>query len=549
MNAARTIDSARLWARASCALAHAGVLAPVRPDRLIRMGRSAIRWGSGPAGLMATSAARWPEQPALVDERGSLTYAELDRRVAAIAAGLAAEFGVGPQRSVAIMCRNHRGFVEALLAASRLGADVVLLNTDFPGPQLAQVIVREHPGLVILDEEFFAGFDAAGFDGARVVAWHHDPVPPPTLERLAGGPWQRSPHSRRQGRLTILTSGTSGTPRGAPRTPSPLAMLGPMTSLLENIPLRARDRLFIGPPFFHGFGLAYLLLGLAIGSTLVVQRRFDPEATLRAIDEHEVAVLAAVPVMLQRIAALPDETRGRYDTTSLRAAFSGGAQLTGATSSAFMDRFGEIVHNGYGSSETGIAALATPADLRAAPGTVGHPPYTVTIKILDAQRRELPAGGVGHVFVGGGLVFDGYNGGGGKETVGRLMNTGDLGHIDGAGRLLIDGREDDMIVSGGENVFPQEVADVIADHDAVADVAVLGVEDAEFGQRLRAYIVARPGTSVTEDELRSHVKANVARYKVPRDIVIVSELPRSPTGKLRRSDLDQLPASRLLPRA
>jgi acyl-CoA synthetase (AMP-forming)/AMP-acid ligase II len=540
---AAATDSIGVLTRVLRAFKRAGILAPVRPDRLVRMSARAVRLGPGPAALASAAATRWPDQPAIVDERGVVSYAELDRRVTVIAAHLAADLGVGPERSLAIMCRNHRGFVEALLAGSRLGADVLLLNTDFPGPQLAQVLERERPAAAVLDEEFFTGFETAGFTGGCLVSWSDDDAHPMTLDLLATSSARQFPSSRRQGRLTILTSGTTGTPRGAPRTPSPLAMIGPMTTLLENLPLRTRDPVFIGPPFFHGFGLAYLLLGFVMGATVVVRRRFDPEAVLRAIEEQRVTVLVGVPVMLQRIVALPEDTRRRYDTSCLRAAFSGGAPLNGGVSGPFMDAFGEIVHNGYGSSETGIATLATPADLRAAPGTVGRPTLGVTVKILDAQRTEVRGGQVGHVFIGGRLVFEGYSGGGGKETVGQLMNTGDLGHLDDEGRVHIDGREDDMIVSGGENVFPQEVAEVLAGHDAVADVAVFGVDDVEFGQRLRAYVVTRPGPPPTEEELKTHIKARVARYKVPREIIFLDELPRSPTGKVRRSELEQLAAS------
>ncbi len=519
------------------ALLQSGLLAPVRPDRIARAAAQAARLGPGVATIAAVSAVRWPEQLAIADEGGTLTYAQLDRRVRAIAVGLDADFGIGPGTSVAIMCRNHRGFVEALLAASRLGADVLLLNTDFPGAQLGQVLARERPGVVVLDAEFLPGLEAAGYDAPRVVGWHAEDPGLPTLEQYAAGSPQGAPSARHEGRLTILTSGTTGTPKGAPRKPSVTATVGPMVTLLQNIGLRTRESVLVSPPFFHGFGLAFLIVGLATGSRIVMQRRFDPEVALRAIDSQRVVFFAGVPVMLQRIVALDPAIRARYDTSSLRAAFAAGSQLPGAVSNAFMDAFGDIVHNGYGSSEVGVAALATPADLRAAPGTVGRAPLGVTVKLLGADRREVAAGEVGHIFAGSGSTFEGYTGGGNKEIVDGLMNTGDLGHVDAAGRLHVDGREDDMIVSGGENIFPQEVAEVLARHEAVADVAVFGVEDEEYGQRLRAYVVAR--ADVTADELKAYVKTQLERFKAPRDVVFLDELPRSPTGKLSRQALEQ----------
>jgi fatty-acyl-CoA synthase len=524
--------------RALRALAGAGVLAPVRPDRLPRL-VAALRLGVSPATASALAAARHPDRPAIIDERGVESAAELDRRVNAIAAALRRDFGLEPPRSLAIMCRNHRGFVEALLAGARLGVDLLLLNTEFPGPQLAQALAR-HPiaiGAVVLDAEFIARFDDAGCTVPRIVAWHDDACTGPTLDTLAATDAAPPKKPSRRSQVVILTSGTTGTPKGAPRSPSLRALIGPLTTLLDKIRLRAGQPLLVAPPLFHGFGLAYLALGLFLGCPLVLRRKFDPEDVLAAIAQHRVPTLVAVPVMLRRILELPARTRARHDTQSLRAVLSAGAPLDGKLATDFMDAFGDVVYNLYGSTETGFGAIATPIDLRAAPGTVGRPPLGTTLKVLTATRAGARVGETGRVFIGGPLVFNGYSGGGSKEMAAGLMSTGDLGHMDAAGRLFIDGREDDMIVSGGENVFPREVEELLARHQAVADVAVLGVADDEFGQRLRAFVVPRPDTHPSADELKAWVKANVARYKVPREFVFVAELPRNATGKLLRGQL------------
>ena len=267
--------------------------------------------------------------------------------------------------------------------------------------------------------------------------------------------------------------------------------------------------------------------GLLFGSTMVLRRKFDAEAALAAIEEHRAGAVVAVPVMLQRILQLPPETRARYDTGSLRMVISAAAPLGADLANRFMDAFGDMLYDIYGTTEAGLAALATPADLRAAPGTVGRPPYGTTVRVLGADRAEVVTGQPGHLFVGGGSVFDGYSDGRTKETVGNLINTGDLAHFDDDGRLFIDGREDDMIVSGGENVFPQEVEDVLASHPAVAEVAVIGVPDSEFGQRLAAYVVQRPPAGASAAELKEHVKANLEPFKAPREIVFLDELPRN----------------------
>jgi fatty-acyl-CoA synthase len=535
--------------RALGAIAETGVLAPVRPDKLARMAAS-LRFGLGAAAGVSAAAARNPRATAVIDERGALTFGELDRRAAAIAAALHAEHGVGPDTPLAVMCRNHRGFLEAMTAASRLGADLLLLNTELPASQLAQVFEREGRGVAVFDEEFAPRFDEAGFGGARVLAWQDDAdtggatgagdgVSATTLDALAasGAKPPRTFAPTRSPRVVILTSGTTGVPKGAPRHASAGAAVGPMVTLIQNMRLRAGEPMLIGPPVFHGFGLAFLGVSLFLRCPAVLARRFEPEQVLAAIEEHRIASLVAVPVMLQRILELPDDVRGRYDTTSLRAVCSAGAPLSADLAAAFMDEFGDVVFNLYGSTETGFAGLAGPADLRAAPGTVGRAPHGVTVKILDDDRKEVAAGTTGHVFVGGGMLFKGYSGGGSKEVFDGLMNSGDLGHVDSEGRLFIDGREDDMIVSGGENVFPLEVADVLARHDAVADVAVFGVDDEKFGQRLRAYVVSAQGSDPSEDDLKDHVKAHLERYKVPREVVFVDEIPRNPTGKILRREL------------
>ncbi|MGC1851553.1 MAG: AMP-binding protein, partial [Solirubrobacterales bacterium] len=439
----------------------------------------------------------------------------------------------------AVMCRNHRGFVEAIAAGSLLGADLLLLGTDFPAPQLAKVLERERPAAVVHDEEFEPLFEGSGFEGARIGAWCDGEPDRPSLDALATGTARKLARPAERGRLVILTSGTTGVPKSAPRNPELSGALGPVATIFSNIPLRAGEPILVAPPAFHGFGLAFLSLGLMLGTTVVLRRRFEPEETLAAIERHGVNALVAVPVMLERILRCGPEVRERYDTSSLRAVVSGASALSPSTSAGITDTFGDVLYNLYGSTETGFAAIAGPADLRAAPGTVGRPPLGTTLKVLDAERTEAAPGEVGHVFIGGRLVFDGYSGDETpKETVGGLMNTGDLGHLDEEGRLLIDGREDDMIVSGGENVFPQEVGDVLGRHAAVADVVVVGVDDEEFGQRLRAYVVVAPGSEPSEEELRSHVKQHLPRFQVPRDVVFVAEIPRTATGKVRARALD-----------
>jgi fatty-acyl-CoA synthase len=208
-----------------------------------------------------------------------------------------------------------------------------------------------------------------------------------------------------------------------------------------------------------------------------------------------------------------------------------------------MDRFGDNVYNLYGSTEVSWATVATPEDLRAAPGTAGRPPRGTVVRLYDEDGREVPRGEVGRIFVGNEMAFEGYTGGGGKQVIDGLFSSGDVGHLDSAGRLFIDGRDDEMIVSGGENVFPREVEDLLTEHDAVVEVAVIGVEDEEFGQRLKAFVVLEEEVEVGADELKAHVKANLASYKAPREIEFLDELPRNATGKVLKRELRERQAS------
>jgi acyl-CoA synthetase (AMP-forming)/AMP-acid ligase II len=516
-------------------LARAGMLRPSRPDRAMRAVMGLRRFGPTMAAGVVGGAARFPAGPAVIDDEGILTFGQLERRTNALARGLAGH-GLTEGRTLAVMCRNHRGFIEVAAACSKLGVHVVLVNTGFAGPQVAEVVDRERVHGLVYDREFAATvrearghrvcFVADADPGsedtslAELIATRVDaPLPPPSVA----------------GRAVILTSGTTGTPKGANR-PAPSSM-GPMAALLSAIPLRARETTVIAAPLFHAWGFAHVLLATALSSTIVLRRRFDPLEIVRAVSEHRADALVVVPVMLQRILeAGAEELRG-WDTSSLRVIAVSGSALPGPLANRVMDALGDSLYNLYGSTEVAWATVAGPSDLRAAPGTAGRPPRGTVVKILDADGRALPSGASGRIFVGSEMLFEGYTGGGDKDRRGGLMATGDVGHFDPDGRLFVDGRDDDMIVSGGENVFPGEVEDLLAGVPGVREVAVVGVPDDEFGQRLRAVVSLQPGAELSEAQLQDHVRTHLARYKVPREVVFTDELPRNTTGKILKREL------------
>jgi acyl-CoA synthetase (AMP-forming)/AMP-acid ligase II len=526
----------KLWT--AKVLAETGIIRPTRPDKLLRIGLALQRWGPTPAAGYTAAAIRFPDDTAIVDELGTLTFREVHERTNALANALA-DAGIHEGDGVAIMCRNHRGFIDATVACSKLGANALYLNTAFAGPQITDVVEREKPVALIYDSEFEDLTHDAGVRRKRFIAWHDDPETKPKdplLEDLiaSGDPSDPVPPTEK-GRVVILTSGTTGTPKGANR--SQPENLDPAAALFSKIPFKARETTMIAAPMFHSWGFAHFTLGMGLASTLVLRRKFDPETMLQAVAEHEADVLAVVPVMLQRTLELPEEVSDRYDTSSLRIIAASGSALPGELAVKVMDRFGDVLYNLYGSTEVAWATIATPEDMRAAPGTAGRPPRGTIVKIYDEDGNEVAPCETGRIFVGNEMLFEGYTGGGNKDVIGGLMATGDVGHFDPDGRLFVDGRDDEMIVSGGENVFPREVEDLLHDHDGVEEVAVIGVEDEKFGQRLKAFVVAAKASKPSEDELKSHVKSNLAGYKVPREIVFMDELPRNATGKVLKREL------------
>jgi acyl-CoA synthetase (AMP-forming)/AMP-acid ligase II len=522
-------------------LSEAGVVKPIRPDKLLGLIVELHRWGASPAaGISAASVIR-ADEVGLSDDAGELTFADLHRRSNALAHGLA-EAGIEAGDGVAIMSRNHRGMIDATLACSKLGANGLYMNTAFAAPQLADVVKREHPEALIYDEEFGDLLSDAmearsGGELKRFVAWEEEGTSgDPSLESLIRDSESsdlRAPEE--SSRFVILTSGTTGTPKGAQR--SQPDTLGPIAALLSKIPLRAEERTMIAAPMFHSWGFAHFSLGLALRSSYTVRRKFDPEETLKAIEETEATALVVVPVMMQRILELPKSTLDRYELSSLRVTAASGSALPGELAIRWMDTFGDNLYNLYGSTEVAWATIATPEDLRAAPGTAGKPPRGTVVKIVDEDGNEVRQGETGRIFVGNEMAFEGYTGGGTKEELENLLSSGDVGHFDDGGRLQIDGRDDEMIVSGGENVFPREVEDLISDHDGVKEVAVIGVDDEDWGQRLKAFVVPDDGTELSEDEIKGYVKSNLARYKVPREVEFLDSLPRNATGKVLKREL------------
>lgn len=506
------------------ALTRATIVPLERPDRLARAMLAALPYGSGLLGAVAASVARYPDARALVTTDETVSYEALWDRSSTLAAALAEAGATGDSR-VGILCRNSPMFGYALLACVKLGADVVLLNTGLGQFQLAETIAGEAVDWVLHDDEFaemLAVPQAFGTAELSVL--------------IAGPPLRRIPPPQRQSRLVILTSGTTGRPKGATR-PSNSSAAASAAALLGRIPLRARDTFVVPAPFFHAWGLGALLVGWGLAATVVTDPQFDAVRTLHQVERHQASALFAVPTMLQRICCLPPPVLAAADTDSLRAVVSSGSALPGVVATELLDRFGPVLYNVYGSTEIATATVASPVDLRAAPTTAGRPPPGVRVEVLDDAHRPVSAPEHGRIFVGSSARFDGYSDGGGKESARGLLATGDVGHFDAQGRLFVDGRVDDMIVSGGENVYPREVEEVLNEHDRIHEAVVVGVSDDSFGQALKAVVVCAAGERLDPGELTAYVAQRLARYKVPRIIEFRDELPRTATGKVLRREV------------
>jgi acyl-CoA synthetase (AMP-forming)/AMP-acid ligase II len=418
------------------------------------------------------------------------------------------------------------------------------LNTSFAGPALAQVVDREGVDTVIFDAEFTDSINRALADKpdtTRIVA-EDAGLDSLSVDRLitqhAG---QRPRRARKKSRTVLLTSGTTGTPKGAKLTSGDANAL---KVILDRTPWRAEETVVIAAPMFHAWGYGQLLFAALMACTIATRRKFDPEPTLELIDRHRATGLVVVPVMFDRIMDLPADVLNRYSCRSLRFATASGSRMRPDVVVAFMDRFGDVIVNNYNATEAGMIASATPEDLRAAPDTAGKPVPGTEIRILDSDHHDLPINGIGQIFVRSGTLFEGYSSGATKRFHEGFMASGDMGYLDANGRLFVVGRDDEMIVSGGENVYPIEVEKVLAVHPDVADAAVIGVDDEQYGQRLAAFVALNTGASVTPDVLKLHVRERLANYKVPRDIVVLDELPRNATGKIVRGQLQRLLAGR-----
>lgn len=513
------------------------------PMGLVALGRS-LPWllGRGPSlGIVSRmNSIVLGDKPAIHDRSGTLTWKELEER-ANRAAHLLEEAGVSGGDRVALVLRNGREMIEITLAAQKLGVIACPLNTWAKPKELEAMLSNSDPSLLVYDTlhadqledvvhdlEIIAVGDAdAALDGSLLyeAALAEHPTTPPL-------PFTRNPGSAK---VVIHTSGTTGTPKGAQRDSS-AAGIGALANLLAVVPYRRDDVVLCPAPLFHSFGLATFTIAIALGATMVLPERFDAEESLNLIDKHRVTAASFVPVMIRRIVSLPEDVKDRYDPSSLRVVMASGSSLSEDLRRAAIDLFGPVLYDLYGSTEVGWVTIATPSDMSKHPQTVGKSVPGIDVAVLSEDGQRLPPGELGEIFVKSEVLFQGYTSGESKKVVDDYMTIGDVGRLDDEGYLFIEGRADDMVVVGGENIYPVEIEGVIENIDGVDEVAVVGVSDDEYGEALAAFVVG----SADPEQIKKVCEQELASFKVPRRIEVREDLPRTSTGKvIKRELIDQ----------
>jgi fatty-acyl-CoA synthase len=501
----------------------------LNPATVATTGAAALYWGPGTAAAYAAAAARSPRRVAVIDDYGQLTYLELEWRCSRVAAALRHR-GVRAGDAVGLLCRNHRGFVESNVALAKLGARVVYLNPGLPSSQLQEVIEREAVRLVIADRE-----RADDLDHSDIVIAAPEGDTEWTFPGLPSWrPLLQLPRPTASDDPVVLTSGTTGAPKGTRRTTS-RATAAAALGVLERIPFERGQTIVLPAPLFHAWGLSQLIASATLGSTVVLRRRFDPELVTADVEAHGATVMVVVPVMLHRILAADTS----FDMSTLRIVASSGSAMPGDLAARWIEQYGANLYNLYGSTEVGQVSIATPDDLLIDPATAGRPAPGVDVRIVDDKGDDVAAGAVGNIVVKSGMHFDGYTDGGTKDMFDDYMSIGDQGRIDEAGRLFVIGRADDMIISGGENLYPSNIERALMRDPRVTEAAVVGVDDDDLGQRVRAVVAVDDTAAVSslKSSLKRTIAADLASHEMPREYVFVDELPRNATGKILRRKL------------
>lgn len=541
------IDAAREvtgWAGVLARVARRSELAGGLDPRGALVGARLLAKGqAGLAAVFRIRAVGERERPAFVQGGRTVRWGEVDARADRLATGLRRK-GVGRGDAVALVLYNRPEFFEVEAALARLGASGVSVSWRSTPAELAYLVQHSGAKAVFFEHELAPAMRALrercpGLDPGKMFAVGG---PAEGFARYADAlaATAEGELESEDGAVVIYTSGTTGRPKGAVRRFGAGQVLG-FAAFLERVPFKRGDRHLCVCPLYHSTALGFAGLALMVGSTVVIEREFEPRRFLETVERERINSVAIVPTMLHRLMALPDEVIRSYRLATLRAVVCVGAQLPAPLCERALSLLGPVLYNVYGATETGLVSVATPDDLRALPGTIGRPLHGVSVRLLDEDGREVPRGEVGELFVRSPMLVEGYHAD--DEATRASMrdghfSVGDLARVDEAGRYMIVGRRREMVISGGVNIYPAEVEAVIDRHPAVAQSAVIGVADPEWGERLRAFVVLRGATAGDPAaELKSWCRAELSGPKVPREWVFLDALPANATGKVLKREL------------
>jgi fatty-acyl-CoA synthase len=547
-------DRARTFARV---VRQSGLLFEFKPSGLRVVAGSLVKGGRNPSLIFAAHAANAPERPALLWRNQRLTYGELDERMNRAAAGLQ-HLGLRRNASVVIMMRNRPEFLEIQGAAGRLGAAAVSVSWRSTPAEVVYLAQNCGAQAIVFEADFWGVIEQArkslpGIDDRHLVVVGGDA---PGCARYEVDFLAREGTMpvidagvQEDAAVVIYTSGTTGKPKGAVRKFAKDAMHTVMQFIGET-PMRVDDIHLVTCPLYHSTAFGFLTFNAFLGGTAVLMDEFKPELFLQLIERHGVTTTAVVPTILHRVMALEPSVLAKYDVRSMRGIFTVGAPLSGALGTEVMDHFGDVLYNCYGATETGLVTMAKPDDLRAAPGCIGRALPGNEVRLLDDRGVEVGPGEVGELYAHNGMLVTGYHNDAESTRASMkdgFFSVGDLARRDRDGRFFIEGRKRDMIISGGVNVYPAEVEAAIESNPDVAEVAVVGVDDPEWGERVRAFVVKRAGSSLDDGALKSWCRERLASTKVPRDFVFLDALPRNPTGKVLKRELRSIAAPTTVP--
>ena len=527
-----------------------GFLNALRPWNVPLLATTALRQGLKTRAIHAMHAVLTPHRPALVDDTETLTYAQADAEMNRMAAGLRL-VGAGRGAPVVLMMENSVRYVVAWFALARLGARAVHASYRLTLAELEYLCTHSGARVLVVDPstvEVARQLRAARPDLQLVLVLSHGAAQAGTAEHTwealtVGASAAYVPADSRLPAASeniVYTSGTTGKPKGAVRDFAAFGVVE-LARVLEALPFRVAERHLVVSPLYHSAGQIFTLLNAALGCTIYLRAHFDPLDTLQALSRNRIHSMFMVPTMIHRLLQLDDAAFAANPTPDFCGLVSGAAEFPQTLREQAIARFGAAaVHDFYGATELGWVTLLNGNEMLRKPSSVGRPLPGQQVRVLDKDGKDVPAGTVGLVYVRNGQTMQGYlhDAEATHQSLrGDWMTTEDLGYMDADGYLFLAGRERDMVKSGGMNVYPVEIEEVLLRHPMVTEVAVIGLPDPEWGERIVAVVVPRQADSFNAADVEGFARSHLAGFKIPRRWEVVADLPRNNTGKVMKKEL------------